>query len=359
MSNEHTEADRFHKAFLLVLAVAISAVFLSTIRDFLLSLLLAAILAALCQPVHRRLLAALGGRRGAASALSVLGLLFVLVIPSIVFMGIVAAQAIEVSNEVSPWVSQQIHRSSMDVDLLERVELPAVLQPYESQIVAKLGALAGGAGGYLVNTVASATRGTVQFFFLLFVTLYAMFFFLMGGRSALDRVLYYMPLRREEEEQLLERFASVSRATVKGTLVIGVVQGGLAGGALAVAGIRGAAFWGTLMALLSIVPGLGTAIVWVPAVIYLFAIGKTVSAVCLMLWCAAVVGTADNVLRPILVGRDTSMPDLLIFVSTLGGLVAFGAVGILIGPLVAALFLTIWEIYGLAFRDYLPDPPAP
>ncbi|MBW2274087.1 MAG: AI-2E family transporter [Deltaproteobacteria bacterium] len=357
MPNERNEADLFHKAFLLLLAVAISAAFLTTIRGFLLSLLLAAILAGLCQPVHRRLLAALGGRRAAASLLTVLGLLVVLVIPATIFMGVVTAQAIEISNKVSPWVSQQIHKSSEGADLLEQVNLPAPLQPYESQIVSKLGALAGGAGGFLVTALASATRGTVQFFFLLFVTLYAMFFFLMGGRAALDRVLYYIPLRPEEEEQLLERFASVSRATLKGTLVIGIVQGGLAGGAFAVVGIQGAAFWGTLMALLSIVPGLGTALVWVPAVIFLFATGKTFAAVGLMLWCGAIVGTADNVLRPLLVGRDTRMPDLLIFVSTMGGLVVFGAVGILIGPLIAALFLTVWEIYGLVFREYLPDAP--
>jgi predicted PurR-regulated permease PerM len=358
MSNERAEADRFHKAFLLLLVVAISAVFLAMIRGFLLALLMAAILAGLCQPVHRRLLAWLGGRRAAASLLTVFGLLFVLVIPSTVFMGLVTAQAIEVSEKVAPWVSQQIDLSSRGAGLLEHIDLPEPLQPYESQIVSKLGAIAGTAGSFLVTALASATRGTVHFFFVLFVTLYALFFFLMGGRVALDRVLYYMPLRAEEEEQLLERFASVARATVKGTLVIGVVQGGLAGGAFALAGIQGAAFWGTLMALLSIVPGVGTAIVWVPAVIYLFATGQTVAAIGLMLWCAAVVGTVDNVLRPILVGRDTSMPDLLIFVSTMGGLVAFGAVGIVIGPLIAALFLTVWEIYGIVFREVLPAQPS-
>jgi predicted PurR-regulated permease PerM len=357
MPNERTEADRFHKAFLLLLLVAISAAFLAVIRDFLISLLLAAILAGMCQPIHRRLVGWLGGRRGAAASLTVLGLLFLLVIPATIFMGIVTTQAIEVSNKVSPWVSQQIQLAPAGSGLLELIDLPAPLQPYEGQIVSKLGAFAGTAGSFLVSVLASATRGTVEFFLLLFITLYAMFFFLLGGRSALDRILYNMPLWPEEEERLLERFYSVSRATLKGTLVIAIVQGGLAGGAFAVVGIQGSAFWGTVMALMSIVPGVGTAIVWVPAVVYLFVTGQTVAAIGLMLWCGAVVGTADNVLRPVLVGRDTQMPDLLIFVSTMGGLMAFGAVGILIGPLIAALFLSVWEIYGFTFREYLPEHP--
>jgi predicted PurR-regulated permease PerM len=138
-------------------------------------------------------------------------------------------------------------------------------------------------------------------------------------------------------------------------LVIGAVQGGLAGLAFAVIGIQGSAFWGTVMAVLSIIPGVGTALVWVPAAIWLFANGSEGAAIGLTLWCVAVVGTVDNVLRPYLVGRDTQMSDLLIMLATLGGLFLFGAVGIIVGPLIAALFVTVWEIYGESFADYLPD----
>jgi predicted PurR-regulated permease PerM len=108
------------------------------------------------------------------------------------------------------------------------------------------------------------------------------------------------------------------------------------------------------MAVLSIIPGVGAAIVWIPAVVYLFVIGKTVTAIGLFVWCVAVVGTVDNILRPRLVGRDTKMSDLLILLGTLGGILLFGAVGFIIGPIVAALFVTVWEIYGIAFKDYLP-----
>ena len=138
--------------------------------------------------------------------------------------------------------------------------------------------------------------------------------------------------------------------------MVGLVQGGLAGLAFAVVGIQGSAFWGTLMLVLSIIPGIGTALVWGPAVIYLFAVGKTASAVGLGVWCVLVVGTVDNFLRPKLVGADTKMPDLLILLSTFGGLSMFGAVGLVLGPIIAALFMTIWDIYGTTFADVLTHP---
>jgi predicted PurR-regulated permease PerM len=197
--------------------------------------------------------------------------------------------------------------------------------------------------------------------------LYAMFFFLAGGREMLDRPLSYVPLPEAHKELMLDKFVSVARATLKGTFVVGIVQGGLAGLAFAVVGIQGATFWGTLMVVLSVVPGIGTALIWVPAVIYLFAVGKTASAIGLALWCGAVVGTVDNFLRPKLVGADTKMPDLLILLSTFGGLSLFGAVGLILGPIVAALFIAAWQIYGEAFSHVVGSedarldegPPAP
>ncbi|MDH3520027.1 MAG: AI-2E family transporter [Myxococcales bacterium] len=355
------DSDKFRKAFLLLLVASISALFLSTIRSFLIALLLAAILAGLCAPVYARLLGLLRRRRSAAALLTVLLLLVLLVIPSIALTGVVAGQALETSQAVTPWLSEQMRRGAEGGGWLDGLDLPAALQPYQSQILAKLGQLAAGVGSYLVQALAAATRGTVQFFFMLFVTLYATFFFLKDGAAILDRILYYSPLEPDDEHRLLVRFTSVARATLKGTLVIGVLQGGLAGVAFAVAGIPGAAFWGTVMAVLSIIPGVGSALVWIPAVIYLLAVGTIAAGVGLGLWCALVVGTADNVLRPLLVGRDTQMSDLLIFVSTLGGLLSFGAIGLLIGPLIAALFVTVWEIYGFAFHEHLPatSQPAP
>jgi predicted PurR-regulated permease PerM len=162
-------------------------------------------------------------------------------------------------------------------------------------------------------------------------------------------------LSHQDERRMTERFVSVTRATIKGTLVIGMVQGAMAGLAFWVAGITGAAFWSTVMAVLSVIPGIGAALVWVPAVAFLVVTGKLWAGLLLAGWCGFVVGTVDNLIRPRLVGRDTKMSDLLILLSTLGGIFLFGAVGVIIGPIVAALFVTVWEIYGVAFKAVLPE----
>jgi predicted PurR-regulated permease PerM len=206
-----------------------------------------------------------------------------------------------------------------------------------------------------VSAASAATKGTASFFLTLFIMIYAMVFFLQEKTSVLTQLMSYSGLPRESQERLVNRTVSISRATIKGTLVIGIVQGALGGIAFAVVGIQGAAFWGVVMAVASVIPGIGTALVWAPAVIYLFATGKTLTAIGLMLWFALVVGTVDNVLRPILVGRDTEMPDLL---STLGGLAMFGAVGLIIGPVIAGLFVTMWEVFQDTFRDVLAEDSA-
>jgi predicted PurR-regulated permease PerM len=196
--------------------------------------------------------------------------------------------------------------------------------PDQAKILENVGNAAQAVGGVLVAGASKIGAGTANFLLNLFVMLYAMFFFLRDGRKILERIFYYMPLNHDDEELVLQRFTSVTRATIKGTLVIGVIQGALAGVGFWIAGLDGAAFWGTIMAILSIVPGIGAALIWVPAVIYLYATGQSLTATLLLAWCAAVVGTVDNVLRPMLVGKDAKMPDLLILVGTLGGLFLFG-----------------------------------
>jgi predicted PurR-regulated permease PerM len=354
------QAERASKVVLLVLAVAISLLFLAVIRSFIVALLLAAVFSAMTRPIYLWLTAKLGGRRRTAAVTTILLLVLVLIIPLGLFLGIVVAQAVSVSESVGPWIERQLATPDLFDSLLERVPQLEWLTPYQDAIVARAGQIAGSMGTFLVNSVAALTRSTAAFLLDLFVMLYAMFFFLLRGQEILARILHYLPLAPADEEVMIEKFVSVTRATIKGSLVIGVIQGGLAGLGFAVAGVPASAFWGTVMAVLSIIPAIGSGFVWVPAVIWLFATGQTVAAIGLALWCLVVVGSVDNVLRPWLVGRDTKMSDLLVLISTLGGLFLFGAVGFILGPIVAALFVTIWDIYGRVFRDYLPDePPAP
>ncbi len=355
------DREKFHRVFILILVAVISAVFLQMIRGFIVTVLMAAIFSGLAHPLYRRVLHLVRGRRATAAVLTLLVVLLVVVTPLVVFMGIVATEALDISQSVTPWVRQHIREPSKLGQLLERLpyadQIQAQVQAYSAPIIEKMGELAGRVSSFLVNSLSAATRGTVGFLFQLFVMLYAMFFFLAGGRQVLHRTLGYVPLPEADKELMVDKFVSVARATLKGTFVVGVVQGGLAGLALAVVGIQGATFWGTLMVVLSIVPALGTALVWVPAVAYLFAVGKTTSAIGLALWCALIVGTVDNFLRPKLVGRDTKMPDLLILLSTFGGLSMFGVVGFVLGPIIAALFIAVWRIYGAAFGELLGKEP--
>ena len=348
---------RFRAVFLLLLVIGISLLFLGMVRPFLTALFLGAILSGLLFPVYRRLRRWFRGREGLASGTALLLFLLLLIGPIAGFLGVVTGQAVQVTQSAGPWIEDMQARLQEPgaVDrLLEGVPFLESLRPYQEQLVQKLGEVAGSMGGFVVRGLTDVTTATVRIVFLLFVMLYAMFFFLKDGRGVLNKILYYLPLSDADERRMLDRFVSVTRAMVKGTFLIGVVQGGLAGLGFWVAGIPSAAFWGTVMAVLSIVPGIGSGLVWLPACIYLLAADRIAPGIGLLLWCGVVVGTLDNLMRPWLVGRDTRMPDLMILLGTLGGLVAFGMAGVLIGPIVAALFITVWELYGESFRDVLP-----
>ncbi len=347
--------DVLHKTFLLLLVIFISALFLFMIRPFLMALLLAGIFSALSHPLYRRLTRALGGRQNLASAITLLMIVMIVLLPLTGLLGVVTAQAIKVGQSVKPWVQAQLASPDVVTQWLSDLPFYDQVAPYRDTIIQKAGEFVASLSHFLVNGVQAATMGTVNFIFMLFILLYAMFFFLVDGHKLLEKILYYIPLEDDDERRMLDRFTSVSRATLKGTAVIGVVQGGLAGIAFAVVGIPSAVFWGTVMAVLSIIPGIGTALVWGPAAVILAAKGHWGLALGLALFCGAVVGSIDNLLRPRLVGKDTEMHDLLILFSTLGGIALFGFIGFIIGPIIAALFVTIWEIYGVVFKNVLPE----
>jgi predicted PurR-regulated permease PerM len=339
-----------------LVAIAISALFLWMIRDFLIALLLAAITAGGVRPIYRRLARRFRRRPNLAAGLTLALLSLLVIVPLIAFALIVADQAIDLGRALNPWVHNQLGSNGALESLFQRYPQLSALRPYRDQILQKAGELGTGLGTFLVQLAGQAAQQLFELVLFLFVMLYATFYFLVDGPVILRKVLLYFPLPAEDEDKLLGRFLSVARATVKGTLVIGAAQGALGGIAFWAAGIAGAAFWATVMALLSVIPGLGAALVWIPGVVYLLVIGKTGAALALTLWCALIVGSVDNFLRPWLVGKDTKLPDLMILLSTLGGIVLFGPLGFIIGPIVAALFVTVWDIYGDVFRGLLPEP---
>ena len=351
--------NRFRRIFLLIFVLAITAAFLWLIRSFLMTILLAAIFAGIGHPLFRRLTVLMGGRRPlAALSTLVVGLLAVAApLGLVVYM--VTAEAIRISANVRPWITQVARQPTSLAPLLERLPFAEQIAPYREQLFEKAGEWASSAGGFIVASLSTTTVGTVQAVFNLFILIYTVFFLLLDGPALLHTVRRFLPLREGERDLLLDKFVSVTRATIKGTLVIGVIQGTLGGLAFWALGIEHAIFWGAIMVVLSVIPLLGGAIVWVPAAIVLALTGHWMKAIVLAAFCALVVGSVDNVLRPRLVGRDTQMHDLMILFSTLGGIIVFGAIGFIIGPIIAALFQAAWELFGIAYQDLLPRAQEP
>jgi len=344
-----------NKTVLMLMVIAISALFLSMIHQFLMAIFLAGLFSAMARPAFRRLNVMFKGHEHLASLTTLVLMIIVVMIPLLMLIGMVVGQAIDVSQSVTPWVKKALEEPEGVSNYLQHLPFYEHLVPYRETIMQKAGVLIATVSTFLVGGLSSATFGTVNFLFMSFIFLYTMYFFQMDGDKLVRKILYYLPLRSSDENLMLEKFTSVTRATLKGTLLIGLLQGGLAGIAFAAAGIDNAVFWGTVMAVLSIIPSVGSALVWGPASIMLIVQGNLASGIGLLLFCGVVVGSLDNVLRPILVGKDTKMHELMIFFGTLGGIFMFGITGIFIGPLISSLFVTIWEIYGVAFKEFLPE----
>lgn len=269
--------------------------------------------------------------------------------------GLVVNQAVRVTESIRPVVERFLNEPTYLDQQLQRIPGIDRFGVYREQIVTSAGAIVGVIGRFLAGSLSDAATGTVTFLLHFFLMLYTMFFLLMDGTSMLRSVLNHLPLRATEKQQMTDRFVSVMRATVKGTIVIGILQGTLSGIAFWVIGIPDALFWTVVMIVLSILPVIGGALVWLPACLILAATGEVMKGMLLAGFCSLIVGSVDNVLRPRLVGRDTKLHDVLILFSTLGGILAFGPLGFIIGPILAGLFVTSWDIFAVAYRDVLED----
>jgi predicted PurR-regulated permease PerM len=347
---------RFRQGFLLLLVTAISIAFVAMIRSFLLTILLAAIFAGLSYPVYQWVLGRLGSRKSLAAIATLLLLLVLVMAPLLAVLGAGANEALRVTETIRPRLQQLVDQPGEFDSRLRALPGYDRIAPYRAQILTKAGELVGSTSAFLFSALSATTRATVVFIFQFAILLYTMFFFLTGGPALLEGVLAYLPLTDADKQRMVGKFVSVTRATLKGTILIGVAQGLLGGLAFWAVGIDGAIFWGTVMTVLSIIPGVGGALVWLPASIILMTTGEIWRGIGLALFCALIVGSVDNLLRPRLVGQDTKMHELLIFFSTVGGLMFFGVMGFILGPILAALFVTAWEMFGTTFRSALAEP---
>ncbi len=346
----------YRKGFILVMAAAVAGLFLYMISDFLIAVLLAAIFSALLYPLYGRMMRVpfLARRPGLTAAWVVMLATVALGLPFVGFVGLVSAQAAVIAANLVPWVQDQLTRADSIEGLTEWLPYHQYLEPYRERIVTRLGEAAGELAGFFVRSGTALTMGTLRLLLNLFVMLYAMYFFLGRGQQWLAVLASYLPLSDQDRTRVLERGVAATRATLKGILVIGVLQGVLVGLAFWVLGISGVLFWGTVVVILSALPAVGPPLVWGPAAVYLLLNGQTAAAIGLTLWGALVIGLLDNVLRPRIIGAETRLPDLLIFLSMLGGIGMFGVLGLIIGPIIAAVMITTLDIYRHVFISEQP-----
>lgn len=338
--------DLEHKSFLLLLAV-VTIAFLAILFPLFGAVMWAVALAILFGPLHDRMLKRLKGRENWAAICTVLVVLVLVILPSVM-------TAVFVVQEGSVLV-ERLRSGEIDLASYYR-QLVGVMPEWASGMLERFGLA--DLPALQKKLTASAAQGTqpiamqvwlvsqaaLDFAVSFVVMLYLLFFFLRDGEAITQRIRRAAPLNQQQQRRLFGNFTAVIRATVKGNVVVAALQGALGGIALLVLGIPGAFLWGVVMAFLSLLPAVGAALVWGPVAIYLLVTGAVWKGVVLIAFGTLVIGLVDNLLRPMLVGKDTKLPDWVVLVTTLGGMSLFGLNGFVIGPVIAAMFIAAWDL---------------
>jgi predicted PurR-regulated permease PerM len=342
----HRTEDLQQASFLTILVI-VSLLMAVIVYPFAQPLLWAALAAIMFQPLYRRVLRRMRGRRNPAAGVSLLIIFTLVLVPA----GWIATMVIEQAIVLVTTLQQQpvdlgalfdVFYTSLPKLAREAVDRSgwadiAVVQSRLQELLAE-------SAGMIASQAVSIGSGALGFFLSFGVALYVMFFLLRDGERIGRTVLCAMPVERSIADRLAERFLGIVRATIKGTGVVALVQGALGWITLMIAGVPSALLFGVLMTIFALVPVIGAGAVWLPAGLWLLLSGATWQGIFVLLVGFFIISSADNVLRPILVGRDTGIPDWIVLVTTLGGISLVGFSGIVLGPLVAGLFLASWSI---------------
>ncbi|HDS1735961.1 MULTISPECIES: AI-2E family transporter [Pseudomonas] len=333
---------------LAVLLAFVTVAFIWILLPYYGAIFWAVILGILFAPLQRNLLLRFKRRRNLASATTLLVCLLVAILPVIITSALLVQEGAT--------LYQRIESGQLDIaGYVERGKdmLPAFAQNGLDRMGMgnldglrdKISKWATQGSQVLASQAFSFGQGTFDFLVSFGIMLYLLFFFLREGPEIARKVRLAVPLPEHQKRRLQLKFNRVVRATVKGNVLVAITQGALGGFIFWALGIPSALVWAVMMAFLSLLPAVGAGIVWAPVAAYFILTGAIWQGVVLTAFGVLVIGLVDNVLRPILVGRDTRMPDYLILVSTLGGLAVFGLNGFVIGPLIAALFISSWAIF--------------
>ena len=330
--------------FLVLITLGLALV----ISSFASALLWAALAALLFQPLFQRLLARRPGHRNTAAAVTLLIITVAVVIPALIIASLVIDQAAGVYGQMR---SGQINFASYFQQVHDALpfRIQHLLDNSGFATFERAQARISEAVTDSVSTIAgrafSIGANAAAFVLAFGVGLYVTYFLLRDGEQIGPSIMRALPLKRDVSERLAEKFVTVVRATIKGSGVVALIQGALGAVTFWIVGLPAALLWGVLMAIAALLPAIGPMIIWAPVAVYLLATGAIWQTIVVILSGVIVIGLADNIMRPILVGRDAGIPDWLVLVTTLGGIELVGLSGIVIGPLVGALFITGWQIF--------------
>ena len=350
--------DIEQKSFMLLLLV-LTIGFAVVVQPYFGAVLWAAILALLFTPLYRWLLGKTRQRRIWA-ALGTLAVVLLMVILPLALVAVSLTQEVAAlfakvkSGEVDFGRYFQQIMSALPAwanGLLERFEIgntQALQEKLRAGLMQRGQALAGSA----VDVGQNALDIVVSFF----IAMYVFFFLLLDGPKVVRGVERAVPLQPKFTHRLMTQLAAVVKATVKGNVLVAIAQGALGGLAFWVLGVHAPMLWAVVMAFLSLLPAIGAALIWGPVAIYLLATGQVWQGVALIAFGTLVIGLVDNILRPILVGKDIELPDYVVLVSTIGGLAVFGINGFVIGPVIVAMFLVAWNLFAAHRPEREPRP---
>lgn len=338
---------RFEEGSFLGLVLLVSVLFALVIAPFFGAILWALVLAILFGPVYRDLLARLPRRRNLAALITLMIIIVLVVLPAVLLTTMVVDELLSFYTQIQSGkidIAALFARATRALpdwasDWLRRMGWGDF-----SAAQAKLTALFTGSFGALATRGLAIGQSAFNVVLMIGVMLYLAYFLIRDGDGLGRRVIDSVPLDPDKRVAIVNNFIIVVRATIKGSLIVAIVQGIIGGVTFWLLGLQGALLWGTLMGVFSLIPAIGTGIVWVPVALYLVATGALVKGLILTACGVLIISMVDNVLRPVLVGRDTRMPDYLVLISTLGGLQLFGFHGFIVGPVVAALFIGVWKI---------------
>lgn len=327
------------------------------VEPYVNSIVMAFIISLLMFPIHEWIEQRLPKHKNVASLLSCVILTFIIVVPLLFVFAAIVQQGSAFSQNVYQWVTNGGIQTLFEHPwVVKGLALINTYLPFDTvnpqEIAQKIAKFATSFGSNLVGISAKILGDATTFLMDFFLMLFVLFFLLRDHDKIISAIRHILPLSRSQEDKLLNEIEQVSKSAVMGSFLTAIAQGIAGGIGMWLAGFPGL-FWGTMMGFASFIPVVGTALIWIPAVLYLFLTGDTTWAIFLMVWSVVIVGSIDNLLRPFLMQGSAGMNTLMIFFSLLGGLHLFGLIGLIYGPLVFAVTMVLFKIYEEEFQDFL------